>query len=263
MKNFFNKLNNIKIFLIIAAGFIILGVIGGAYGYYFHKNQFNGHAEASNFYFDSDFLTEEGKTYNLSVGTTSVTFELRNFADSLRYAENDISYEVFITNNAKLNVTNSTDSDSSESKVVSTLLGNEKSTHLITISGLENGKEYTVTAVSNSGYKRTLSATFVVRDIENNFYQRVNENDPYVTLTIWTENISGEVTIEFPDGLIPDNTCEGMENVLTNSGSFTITCGVYSSYEFRFFKETGNTETYNFNVSLKTAENEIITAIKK
>ena len=55
----------------------------------------------------------------------------------------------------------------------------------------------------------------------------------------------------------------GMENVLTNSGSFTITCGVYSSYEFRFFKETGNTETYDFNVSLKTTENEIITANKK
>lgn len=263
MKKIFTKLNSIKIYLLIATGFIVLGVIGGAYGYYFHKNQYNGYAEASNFYFDSDFLVENGKEYNLSVGTTTVTFELRNFADALRYAENDISYEVFITNNAKLDITNSTDSDLSESKVVSTLLGNNKSTHLITISGLENGKEYTVTAVSNSGYTKTLSATFVVRGVENNFYQRISENDPYIILTIWTENISGEVTIEFPEGLIPDNTCEGMENVLTNSGSFTVNCGVYSSYEFRFFKETWYSETDNFNAMLKTTENEIITAIKK
>ena len=263
MKKIFTKLNNIIIYLILAIGFIVLGVVGGAYGYYFHKNKFNGYTEASNFYFDSDFLVENGKVYNLSVGTTTVTFELRNFADSLRYAENDISYEVVITNNAKLNITNSTDSDSSDSKVKSTLSGNEKSTHLITIEGLENGQEYTVTAVADSGYTKTLSATFVVRDIEKNFYQKVSENAPYVILTIWTENISGEVTIEFPEGLIPDNTCEGMENVLTNSGSFSITCGVYSSYEFRFFKETENIETYNFNVILKTSENEIITAIKK
>ena len=102
-----------------------------------------------------------------------------------------------------------------------------------------------------------------VRETENNFYQNVSENEPYICLVIWTENVSGNVTIEFPDGLIPDNTCAGMEDVLTDSGKFTIYCGAYTSYEFRFFKDVSYSGINSFNVTLKTAQNENIVAIKK
>ncbi len=264
MKKILKKHNNIIIYLIIIIVFIlVLSIIGGTYGYYFHKNQSDGYVESSNFYFESDYLKEEGKLYNLNTGTTSITFELRNFADALRYTKSDINYEVTITNNCKIEVSNATDYDASDSKIVSSLKGGSKQSHIITITGLEKGKEYTVTATSNSGYKKTVSATFKVREFENNFYQTVSENEPYIYLTIWTENVSGNVTIEFPIGLIPDNTCAGMEDVLTDSGKFTVYCGEYSSYEFRFFKDINYSDTNNFNVILTTAQNEDIVAIEK
>lgn len=264
MKKILKKHNNIIIYLIvIIVLLLVFNIIDHTFGYYFHKNQSDGHVVSSNFYFDSDYLKEEGKVYNLNVGTTSITFELRNFADSLRYTENDVNYEVTITNNCKIEVSNATDYDDSDSKIVSSLKGGSKQSHIITVTGLENGKEYTVTATSKSGYKKTVSATFRVRETENNFYQNVSENEPYICLVIWTENVSGNVTIEFPDGLIPDNTCAGMEDVLTDSGKFTIYCGAYTSYEFRFFKDVSYSGINSFNVTLKTVQNEDIVAIKK
>jgi hypothetical protein len=238
MKKLLSKLNIKNIFLIIVLGILVVGtLIGGTYGYYIHKNQSDGYVEATNFYFDSDYLVEGGKIYNLNVDTKSITFEVRNFADSLRFCENDLTYEITAS-------AGSLDIKSGK------LDRGKKSSQQITLSGLENGKEYTVTATASDGFTKTLSATFKVREVENKFYKNVSENDPYIILTIWTENISGEVTIDFPEGLIPDNTCSGMENVKTNDGKFTVDCGSYSSFEFRFFKDSSYDSAKDFTVIL-------------
>lgn len=251
MKEILSKLNNKKVFLTIFLGFLVVGtLIGGTYGYYIHKNQSEGYIEAKNFYFDSDYLVEGGKTYILTVGTKEISFELRNFADSLRCCENDISYTISTTGG-------------SLDKTSGTLTGGNKNYQLITLSGLEIGKEYTVEATTNNGFSKKLSATFKVREVENNFYKNVRENEPYIILTIWTENISGEVTIDFPEGLIPDNTCSGMENVKTADGKFTINCDkAYSSYEFRFFKTSNYNSANGFIVTLKS-NGKVIAAIDK
>ena len=68
---------------------------------------------------------------------------------------------------------------------------------------------------------------------------------------------------EYRVGLIPDNTCSGLENVLTNSGYFTINCEAYSSYEFRFFKTDSYDESSSFDVYLKVFENKTVTAVRK
>ncbi len=248
MKNFFLKFNNKKVFLIIALVLILAGsLIGGTYEYSVYKSETDTYIEAYNFYFDSDYLTEDGEVYMLSVDTKSVTFELRNFADSLRWSENDIEYTVSSTGGS-LNITSGT------------LDKGEKSVVKITLEGLVNGGEYTITAKGSAGFEKTLSATFKVRNLEDGFYKYINEVDPYVILTVWTENISGEVTILFPSGLIPDNTCEGMENVKTNEGSFTVSLGVYSSFEFRFFKTSNYDDTNDFTVTM-VLDDKTITAI--
>lgn len=239
MKKIFLKLNSKKAFLIIALSLILTGaLIGGIYGYYIHKNQEDGYVKASNFYFQSDHLTEQGKTYILNVNTKEITFKLQNFADELRTSENDISYII-------------TSTGGTLSKTEGMLTKNEKNTDEITLSNLENGKTYTVTASANAGYTKTISATFTVRNVECGFYKNINKVEPYINLTIWTENIAGVVTIEFPSGVIPDNTCEGMENVKTIDGKFTIEIDSYSSYEFRFFKDINFDFSKEFIVTLE------------
>lgn len=238
MKQFFSKLNNKKAYLIIALVFMIAGaLISGAYGYYFHKNSGEGYVRASNFYFDSDILVEGGKTYTLNVNTKEITFELRNYSDELRCSENDISYTIAST-------------DGTLSKVSGTLTKNQRNKDVIKLSNLENGKMYTVTAIADGGYTKTVSATFIVRDVENNFYKNISITDPYVILTIWTENVCGTVTVKFPAGLIPDNTCSGMEEVLKVNGQFIIEIDEYSSYEFRFFKDIDYDSTKEFIVTI-------------
>lgn len=250
MKKFFSKLNNKKAYLIIILVFLtVTALISGAYGYYVHKNRTDGYVKASNFYFDSDILVEGGKTYTLNVNTKEITFELRNYADELRCSENDISYTITTTAGTL-------------SKVSGILTKNERNKDEIILSNLENGKTYTVTATANCGYTKTISATFIVRDIENNFYKNISVKDPYVILTIWTENISGTVTIKFPLGLIPDNTCSKMEDVLKADGQFSVEIDAYSSYEFRFFKDIDYDSTKDFIVTI-TSDGVTTEAINK
>ena len=64
--------------------------------------------EAGNFYFTSDLLKEGGAEIALNPGTTKVSFELRNSADELRFADVDVNYTVSAEGGATLDVTEGT-----------------------------------------------------------------------------------------------------------------------------------------------------------
>jgi hypothetical protein len=66
-------------------------------------------------------------------------------------------------------------------------------------------------------------------------------NDEYVLLTVWTEGYSGNVKVEYPNTLIPDNTNSVMRTVSQGYGivdtvSFSGT-NKYSSHVYRFFAD--------------------------
>jgi hypothetical protein len=76
---------------------------------------------------------------------------------------------------------------------------------------------------------------------------------------VWTEKISGTLSIIVPDGLIPDNTWAGMETWKTTEKTHEMTAEEYSSYTFRFFK-TEQYQNDSFTVRLNggdIAEGEI------
>lgn len=217
---------------------MVCALIGGAYGYYIHNKTDDGYVVASNFFFESDYLSEEGKTYTLNVNANKVTFKLKNYADELRCSENDVNYVITVN-------------EGTLSQSEGTLLKGSRNYHEITLSNLEEGKTYNVSVTGESGYTRTLKATFIVRNNDIEFYKNIDtSHNNYVTLTVWTENISGEATIIFPQGVIPDNTCEGMRNVLTSSYRFEIDVEEYSSYVFRFFKTDGFDVNKEFSIYL-------------
>lgn len=59
---------------------------------YIHQRSQMNAVAANEFYFTSDFLSKEGRSYTLSSSTDSLTVELRNFADAYRRSGKDINY---------------------------------------------------------------------------------------------------------------------------------------------------------------------------
>ena len=196
---------------------------------------------AKEFYFSSDLLAENGAHYDLNPGTTSVTFELRNHDDQLRFSEEPVEYKVTADNGATVS--------STPDKLTA-----ENPNATITLSGLQDGKTYTVTAVGSAGYKKTLTATFTVKAQSEGVYKHLNvtpdASGTHILLTVWTENTSGDVTIQFPAGLIPDATDPALAGILNcidgtyraNTDESGISqaagsLGSYSSHTYRFFLE--------------------------
>lgn len=235
--------------LLIAVGLLLLLAIGGVFAKYVWNNGGRNLLSAKEFYFTSDLLASKSEKYVLNSTATEMSFTLGNNADKLRYSDDTIHYSITLEcksgeNKAVLNRTSGT------------LAGNKVSTTEITVTGLEKGKTYLITATGEAGYKRTLSAEITVSsDNENIFKYLDTSNDAYVLLTIWTENVDGIMTIEVQKaGLIPDNTDPVLETVYNyKDGSYTAMTGSdaitdednyqskYSSYTYRFFRNVSGT----------------------
>lgn len=204
---------------------------------------------AKEFYFSSDLLKEGGSNYTLNPGTKSITFELRNHDDQLRYSEDNLIYEVTVDNGATVKVLLDTEPQQ--------LTGGKISNHRIQISGLQDGVTYTVTATGRAGYEKILSATFTVKKQNEGAYKylQMDPSGAFVLLTVWTENVSGNVTISTTlTGLIPDATDDALAEIKNynqdNDGTkYSAINGAsagfldpYSSHTYRFFLETPFTQ---------------------
>jgi len=258
------KLLKSNIIIPIACVAIVLAVgIGGAYASFLNRSTQYSSVTSPAFYFESDFLTVEGKTYNVSA--TSVTFLLKNNADDLRFADNDITYTLSTTGGTL-------------SATGGILAGGTTSSVTITLEDLVPGQEYTVTATANAGYEKTLKATFCISEPATKLYMNTNVVtdvytgvDTHVLLTVWSENITGDVSVAFPAGLIPDNTdpvMAGVENLVAGvyvEDEFVDTAtfaAPHSSHVYRFFITTDYDKAVPFEVTMDVG-GEKITAIEK
>ena len=86
----------------------------------------------------------------------------------------------------------------------------------------------------------------------------VSDKGEYVLLTVWTEDLCGTVSIDFPDGLIPDATDPRMKEVYNYSGGKYVRgqfedevsfVKSFSSHSYRFFKAS-NFNSCEFNVAI-------------
>lgn len=249
------------IYVLMAVIVIATLVVGGIYAKYVAEHQTTGQVSSPDFYFTSDVLTETASTYTLNAGaggTTSLSFELRNYADALRFSDKAIAFSVEVAPSDGVTVTvNGVAADNG------TLASNPSagSSASVTVSGLKNGVTYRITATGNAGFVRTLSADIEVRADEKGIYKHLDTSDPaYLLLTVWTKNLQGDVSIAFPDGLIPDNSDAVMNDVYNYVGgayvsdefedtvSFTET---YSSHVYRFFRtDDGAYTADDFTVKL-------------
>ena len=226
-----SKISRKKVIISTVAVVLSLCVlmVGMLVAKYLNERSSDGLVKAKNFYFTSNLL--DGKEHTLAPGSTSVTFTLGNHEDDLRYSEVDIKYTVTVNNGATV-----------EENSTGTLVQGDVDDAKVTISQLEPGKTYTVTAVGQGGYKKTLTATIVVPAKETRlYYYQDNSAGEYTLLTVWNEgNKAGDVTITYTG--IPDNTNPDMTEWKTGGVGSEVTKKVliepHESKVFRFFGET-------------------------
>jgi len=224
---------------------ISFAAVGGLYARYRSEIDSDKLSVGSKaFYFTSDYLTEINTEYTLSAGTTSIAFELRNYENSVQYSSMDCTYTVSVsTDDPSFNLDQNTYN----------ITGNSMGTKNVVLTGLKNGYTYNVSVTADGGYKKTLSAVFTVKS-DNGFFMNVDNSDPhFVLLTVWTENITGNVNITFSDDLIPDGTDPLLNSIknyqggqykgsdFTDVNSFK---SAYSSRSYRFFKDKSVTPTF-------------------
>lgn len=217
------------------AAFIALtaGLVAGVSAKYVHRTETPGQAAAANFYFVSDLL--DGQTHTVTAteadGTASIIFCLQNHADALRYSEVDIAYTVTVD-----------DANVGVSQASGTLEKGEDHDVSITLSGLQPGKTYKVTAKATAPYAKELTGTIVVAAMDNTVHYQTKDRDAYLEVTVWTVDYSGQVELTYPAGLIPDNTNPVMRDWKSGDTSREFSMTENSAYVFRFFKGAGYTE---------------------
>lgn len=220
---------NIVVPLVLILALAVILSVGVVYAKYVKSYKDTGLITSKTMYFASDYLTEEGAAYTIS--STTVTIQLMNYPDDLRVSEIPVNYAISVEPNDGVSVIGNTGTLGDDDLI--------KDSDKIVISELKRGKTYTVTAIGENGYQKTLSATFTVVPEEAQFYYSITQNEYYVLLTVWTENIKGAAEINFPNTLLPDNTDMLMRGVTQMQGVFTDAESFgkeYSSRTYRFFK---------------------------
>ncbi|MBR5520075.1 MAG: hypothetical protein IKU55_05100 [Clostridia bacterium] len=224
---------------------------GGVVSKYVNERESEGSVQAAEFYFESNYLTEDHHQYKLNAATESVVIELYNFENELRVSNVKTAYTIKVNGH----------------ETVLEAPAGTATTKKYTLT-VQPGKTYTVTAEANGGYKKTLSATFVVANQAEGIYKNVADKGEYVLLTVWTENVNGTVQINFPAGLIPDATDPRLSGVYNYSnkkyvaGSFeddVSFAAPFASHAYRFFK-TADFDSAAFTVTI-TADGNTIEAL--
>lgn len=226
----------VAVALLVVAVAAAVGGIASFSAKYAHSEGKDAATASEAFYFTSDVLTSDGKaSYDLPAGTTSISFELRNYADDLRWSDSDIEYTWKLAGAA----------DKSGSGSIARS-GSAGSKSTVRVDGLGAGT-YTVTATATAPYKQVLSATFKIASTDMKVGSTVQDSagSPTATLVVSTQDYAGDVTVKWPAGVVPDTTQDAFKDVIagadgTDGGSVTVAVDSFSSYSFRFFKtETG------------------------
>lgn len=234
------------VWLLIALG--LLGAVAGVSAKYAQTKTDVTDTVAEDFYFTSPLLSTEGSTYTLMPTTTSLEIPICNYADSLRTSTANISYSYTVTKEDGTAVAGGSGDG--------TLTGGAQSTGKISLTGLTTGT-YTVKASASSPFAANLAGTFVIPTADTGVHYTVSDTkgSAYATLTVWTEDYTGNIVISWSAGLIPDSTDPALSGLITGSGagSLTVAGEAYASNTYRFFK-TDTSAVYDTNNIMAVAK---------
>ena len=219
-----------------------------------------------NFYFASDLL-KPGRSgdqtitlYNWDKDQDYVFFmDIRNWEDDYRITPGDITYQVS-TDSA--GITSAVKNDTSGTYTIGGP-GAQTQKLVITVpaaAGLSTNRVKVTVKASpvDSGYTKTLSGTFELKEGEETCHTEVEFHNEYIDLLIGVDR-EQTVDITWPSWLTPDNTNSWQEAAVGNSGSVSLKDD--SSCRLRFFV-TGERTAAPFTVTAMGASKDVLIPAK-
>ncbi len=225
---------------------------------------------SSDFYFTSDYLTEEVGE-ELTVYTDTATFQIFNTNWGNRSSK-DITYSV----TAKRITANGVESDITSELVFSSDYEGDSQTTLVTTEAAdaftfsgELGDRVEVTAVSSYPFEKTLKAAFVFNNPTKDSFYEVEDRGYYCVLRLYIGRTSDDadpqqsLTINH-EGLIPDTASHGIDkDKLSNTADQnTVTVKANAYYELVFFDSSYDDKDYTVSERTKI-ENWTVTLTPK
>ena len=92
-----NSEKKIRTYMFLIIMSLCLLLVAGIVAKYINNRVVDGKINAPYFYFTSDKLTETQTTYTVNSDITSISFDIANCADEIRYSDIDINYTITVT----------------------------------------------------------------------------------------------------------------------------------------------------------------------
>lgn len=214
---------------------LLLSTVGATLAKYIRKDKGNGAAAAAPFYFTSDKLSEDNPYYQInepgSGGTVEISFTLSNFVDQLRCSTETIEYTCRAVSGTDISAESIANTESS-----GTLSGSFQSSPVVlNLQKSDFGSEGVVTVIvqSASPYEKTISAQFGFDAQQYGLQWQVTEKGNAVVLEL-VGGDGSDVTVAWPDGLVPDLSNDVFQGAAVGSATFTAQPGV--CYALTFLK---------------------------
>lgn len=197
-------------------------------------------------FFTSDRLKSPAAHYNLNSDTEEISFNLYNYESDSRISGIDLTFTVTVSSSDpdfKVNGVSVTDGE--HVLTFSDVSGGSKKEKNVTLTGLDEGCDYTVNATVGGGFAGELGATFSVEEVVEGLYMHaVSPDGTSIVLTVLTKNMKGDVKITIPKGLVPANPSDEVLNTVLNYVD-----GHYIEYTF--------TDSLNFSVNSSSSHSYI------
>ncbi|MFQ6860856.1 MAG: hypothetical protein ACLRUO_03750 [Beduini sp.] len=199
------------------------------------------------FFFESDYLTVNNTEHTMENWNTdkdySFVIDIRNFQDTLKSAESDITYKLTISElgtnvNATLNGT-AVDADSEFTMTANSPITDQL---LITIpkGKTPSDKKITIQATTlssaSNGYTKTIGAVFSLVPNNTTFDLQLENHKDYYDLLVGVAKNSEVMEITWPASFTPDTTVKELlgANATSRTVQYTTTSDD-SSARLRFF----------------------------
>ena len=155
----------------------LLAAIGGVVAKYVTERDGVTPISSMEFYFESNYLKENGHEYTLNANTSSISIELYNFENKNRVSDMACTYTITITSTGDApDIT--ANGATINNQTITYTAPNTQGTFIFLLSNLKPGATYTVTATSKGGYEKELSATFKVKEaVKSAAYMNVKETN--------------------------------------------------------------------------------------
>ena len=202
--------------------------------------------EPKSFYFESDLLGDPTNVPAYYLAVNEIRIAVMNFADSLRWSEVDITYDLTVAEAGGAEI------ESLKNQELTAVNNGPADPVTHVISDLAFGKTYTVTLSATAPYTKTLTANFTVYDERNSVSYSVYPpqdtssalyGDNVVYVEVKTNELKRNVSVYWQNGYVPDNSYKPQEDS-QGTVDLNVELEPHSTYVLRFFK-SDTTVTYD------------------